>query len=51
MLSLIVTRGDGSHTSVAVIKLPTGNVSSQRNVTFAGTFANIGALLSPTEIV
>ena len=48
MLSFIVIRGFGSQTSVTVTNVPIGSVSSQRNVTFAGTFDKTGTLLSPT---
>ena len=51
ILSFIVTRGEGSHISVAVINVPIGKLWSQRKVIFAGTFVNNGAELSPTETV
>ena len=45
----MTTRGLGSQTSVAVMSVPDGKVSSQRNVKFAGTFDKTGGWLSPTE--
>ena len=47
-MSFITTRGFGSQISVTVTSVPAGKLSSQRNVTFAGTFDKTGALLSPT---